>query len=45
MFKYLLLLFLFESLNSAFVNPLTNANFSLGLTGWYTETKGQLEVV
>ena len=45
MLKYLLLLLLFEFLNSAFENPLNNANFSLGLTGWYTETKGQLEVV
>ena len=30
---------------SAFKNPLNNANFSKGLDGWYTETRGQLEVI
>ena len=30
---------------SAFQNPLKNANFSKGLDGWYTETRGQLEVI
>ena len=30
---------------SAFQNPLYNANFSKGLDGWYTETRGQLAVI
>ena len=45
MIKYLLLFLLFGFLNSAFEHPLKNYNFSQGLTGWYTETKKQLEVV
>ena len=45
MFKYIVFSFLLKILNSSFENPLKNANFSQGLTGWYTETKKQLEVV
>lgn len=43
--KYIIFLFLFRILNSAFQNPLKNANFSQGLSGWYTETRGQLQEV
>lgn len=30
---------------SSFDNPITNPKFSKGLEGWYTETRGQLEIV
>ena len=30
---------------SSFENPLKNPNFAQGLTGWYTETRSQLEIV
>ena len=41
-----ILLFFFLLLEAfAFENPLKNYNFSQGLTGWYTETKSQLEVI
>ncbi len=40
---YLFLLLLLEI--SAFENIFKNYNFSQGLSGWYTETKSQLEVV
>ena len=43
--KYIIFLFLFRILNSAFQNPLKNANFSQGLSGWYTETREQLQEV
>ena len=42
-----LILFFFFILNyiSAFDNPVKNPNFLNGLSSWYTETSGQLEVV
>jgi len=42
-----LILFFFFILNyiSAFDNPVKNPNFLNGLSSWYTETGGQLEVV
>ena len=43
--RYILLCFLFKIIFSAFENPLKNPNFAQGLSGWYTETKGQLEVI
>ena len=46
MMNYFIILFsLFEIIFSVFENPIKNANFSNGLTGWYTETRGQLEIV
>ena len=43
--KYLFFSFLIKIIYSVFENPLKNANFSKGLTDWYTETRSQLEVV
>ena len=43
--NFFLFLFLLGNAFSAFEIPLNNANFSQGLTGWYTETKKQIEVV
>ena len=43
--RYILFCFLFKIIFSAFENPLKNPNFAQGLSGWYTETKGQLEVI
>ena len=47
MLKFILFCFLFKIIlnAAAFENPLKNANFSEGLSGWYTETKNQLEVI
>ena len=45
MIKYFLFFFLFKIFISAFQNPINNANFSKNLTGWYTETRKQLEIV
>ena len=45
MSEYILFFFLFKILICAFENPIKNANFSQNLTGWYTETKKQLEIV
>ena len=47
MVKFILFFFLFKIIlnAAAFEHPLKNANFSEGLSGWYTETKNQLEVV
>ena len=45
MYRIILFLFLLTTVISAFENPLNNANFSQGLTGWYTETKGQIEII
>ena len=44
--NFILFSFLFQIIySSTFVNPVNNANFSQGLYGWYTETRGQLEIV
>ena len=43
--NYILFFLLSKIIYSAFVNPISNPNFSQGLAGWYTETQGQLEVV
>ena len=42
---FIILSCLFQIILSIFENPIKNANFSNGLTGWYTETISQLEMV
>ena len=42
---FLIFSFLFEIAFSAFQNPIKNANFANGLSQWYSETWGQLELV
>jgi hypothetical protein len=41
----ILFICLFKFILSVFENPIYNYNFSEGLNGWYTETRGQLEIV
>ena len=45
MTKYILLFFLYKVIIATFQNPINNANFSQNLSGWYTETKKQLEII
>ncbi len=46
MINFILFSFLFQIIySSSFINPINNANFAQGLNGWYTETRGQLEIV
>ena len=42
---FLIFSFLFGIVFSAFQNPIKNANFANGLSQWYSETWGQLELV
>ena len=42
---FFLFICLFKFIFSVFENPIKNYNFSEGLNGWYTETRGQLEIV